>query len=144
MQQLHEKEKEIEQLQMKAMRGQVDSLLDQIVDVDGVKLLAVNVEASDMDALRSLGDLLKDRLGSGVTILGSPLGNKAGLVCFVSKDLIKSRGLHAGKLLREVARVVDGGGGGKPEMAQAGGKNPARLGEALIKGKEVLLQQLEQ
>lgn len=144
MKQLHEKDKQIEKLQMKAMRGQVDSLLDQAVDVDGVNLLAVRVDANDMDALRSLGDLLKDRIGSGVTILGSTLGNKAGLVCFVSKDLIKSHGLHAGKLLREVARVVDGGGGGKPEMAQAGGKNPARLGEALKKGREILLQQLEQ
>lgn len=139
---LHEKDKEIERLQIKAMQSEIDSLLDQVIDVDGVKLLAVKVDVNDMDSLRSLGDLLKDRLGSGVTILGSPLDDKVGLVCFISKDLTKNRGLHAGKLLREVARVVDGGGGGKPEMAQAGGKNPARLGEALEKGKEILLQQL--
>lgn len=141
--QLHEKDKKIEQLHIKAMRGEVDSLLEQVIVVDGIKLLAVRVEVSDMDALRSLGDLLKDRLGSGVTILGSPLDNKVGMVCFISKDLTKNRGLHAGKLLREMARVVDGGGGGKQEMAQAGGKNPARLGEALKKGREILIQQLK-
>jgi alanyl-tRNA synthetase len=142
MRQLHEKEKEIERLQSKARRNEADSLLDHVEDVDGVKLLAVRVEVSDMDSLRSLGDLLKDRLGSGVTILGSPLEDKVGLVCFISKDLTKNRGLHAGKLLREVARFVDGGGGGKAEMAQAGGKNPAYLGEALKKGRDILLGQL--
>jgi alanyl-tRNA synthetase len=141
-QDLHEKDKEIEQLHIKMMQSGVDSLLDQVIDIEGVKFLAGRVDVNDMDALRSLGDLIKDRLGSGVTILGSPLDNKVGMVCFISKDLTKSRKLHAGKLLREVARVVDGGGGGKPEMAQAGGKNPVRLPEALAKGKEVLLQQL--
>lgn len=142
MQDLHEKDKEIEQLHLKMMHSEVDSLLDQVVVLEGVKFLAGQVKVKDMDDLRSLGDLLQDRLGSGVTLLGSPLDNKVGLVCFVSKDLTKSRSLHAGKLLREVARVVDGGGGGKPEMAQAGGKNPARLLEALDKGQEILLQQL--
>ncbi len=143
IEQLHDQEKCLEGMQMKAMSGQVDYLLEQTVDVGGVKVLAAKVDVGDMDALRSLGDLVKDRLDSGVTILGSSLADKAGLVCFVSKDLIKDRGLHAGKLLREVARVVDGGGGGKPEMAQAGGKNPARLEEALKKSKEILLQQIK-
>ncbi len=143
IQQLHKQDKEIEQLRGKAMSGQVDSLLAQAVSVDGVKLLSVKVDVPDMNALRSLGDLLKDRLGSGVTVLGSPLDNKAGLVCFVSSDLVKDRGLHAGKLLRDIARVVDGGGGGKPEMAQAGGKNPARLDDALKKGIEIVREQLQ-
>lgn len=144
LQQLHDKDKELEQLRSKLMRSEVDELLDKVVDVNGVKFLAVKVHAQDMDSLRSLGDLLKERLGSGVAILGSILNDKVGLVSFVTSDLIKDRGLHAGKLIREVARIVDGGGGGKPEMAQAGGKNTARLDEALLKGREILLQQLQQ
>lgn len=143
LQQLHDRDKELEQLRSKLMRSEVDELLDSVVDVDGVKLLAVKVHAHDMDGLRSLGDLLKERLGSGVAILGSILDNKVGLVGFVTSDLVKDRGLHAGKLIREVARIVDGGGGGKPEMAQAGGKNTARLDEALLKGRDILSQQLQ-
>ncbi|HAF17112.1 MAG TPA: alanine--tRNA ligase, partial [Peptococcaceae bacterium] len=138
LEQLDQQDKEIEQLRNKVMVSQLDSLLAQTVSVDGVNLLSVKVDVPDMDSLRSLGDLLKDRLGSGVTILGSPLDNKVGLVCFVSKDLVKSRGLHAGKLLRDIAPIVDGGGGGKPEMAQAGGKNPAKLDAALKKGLEIV------
>lgn len=144
IQQFHEKDKEIEHLRTRAMRSEIDSLLDQVIEVEGVKVLAVKAAVHDMDALRSLGDLLMDRLGSGVTLLGSPLDNKVGLVSFISKDLVKKQGLHAGKLIREVARIVDGGGGGKPEMAQAGGKNPARLEEALEMGMEILRQQLKQ
>jgi len=143
LQQLDQQDKEIEQLRNKVLVSQVDSLLAQTVSVNGVNLLSVKVNVPDMDALRSLGDLLKDRLGSGVTILGSPLGNKVGLVCFVSKDLVKNRGLHAGNLLRDIARIVDGGGGGKPEMAQAGGKNPAQLDAALKKGLEIVRELLQ-
>ncbi len=143
LQQLDQQEKEIEQLRNKVLVSQVDSLLAQTVSVDGVNLLSVKVNVPDMDALRSLGDLLKDRLGSGVTILGSPLDNKVGLVCFVSSDLVKNRGLHAGKLLRDIARIVDGGGGGKPEMAQAGGKSPAQLDAALKKGLEIVRDLLQ-
>ena len=140
--QIHAREKELEQLRSKIMRSQVDSLLSGVVDVNGVKVLAVRVDMPDMESLRSLGDLLKDRLGSGVIILGSPLRDKAGIVGFVTPDLVKGAGLHAGNIIREIARVVEGGGGGKPEMAQAGGKNPARLEEALQKGIESVRQQL--
>lgn len=143
LQQLHEKDRELEQLRARMMRSEVDGILERVVDVDGVKLLAVQVHARDMESLRSLGDLLKERLGSGVAILGSLFDDKVGLVSFVTGDLVKSRCLHAGKLIKEVARIVDGGGGGKPDMAQAGGKNTARLGEALLKSKEILLQQLQ-
>jgi alanyl-tRNA synthetase len=141
--QLHEKDKELEQLRARIMLREADGLLDKVVEVDGVKLLAAQVPASDMESLRSLGDILKERLGSGVAILGSLFDNKVGLVSFVTGDLVKSRGLHAGKLIKEVARIVDGGGGGRPEMAQAGGKNTARLNEALSKGREILLRQLQ-
>lgn len=135
-------EKELERLRGKVMRSQVDSLLRSVVDVNGVKVLAVQVEMPDMESLRSLGDLLRDRLGSGVILLGSTLQGKAGIVGFVTPDLVMSAGLHAGNIIREIARLVEGGGGGKPEMAQAGGKNPSRLEEALRKGIELVQQQL--
>lgn len=140
--QLREYEREVERLRGKIMRSQVDSLLDSVVEVKGIKVLAVQVDMPDMESLRSLGDLLRDRLGSGVILLGSTLQGKAGLVGFVTPDLVKSTGLHAGQIVREIARVIEGGGGGKPEMAQAGGKNPSRLKEALLKGVELVREQL--
>ncbi len=140
--QLREKEKELEQLRSKIMRMEVDALLNRVVEINGVKVLAVKVQAPDMESLRSLGDLLRNRIGSGVIILGSPLNGKVGFVSFVTSDLVKRKGLHAGNIMREVARVVDGGGGGKPEMAQAGGKNITRLEEALRQGEEIVRHQL--
>jgi alanyl-tRNA synthetase len=129
--QLHTAEKYMEELRSKAILNDMDALLDCIVDVDGVKLLAANVQASDLEALRSLGDLLKQKLVSGVIVLGSAIAGKVDLVSFVTGDLVKREGLHAGAIIKEVALLVDGGGGGRPDMAQAGGKNPARLDEAL-------------
>lgn len=140
--QLRDYEREVERLRGKIMLSQVDSLLDSVVEVKGIKVLAVQVDMPDMESLRSLGDLLRDRLGSGVILLGSTLQGKAGLVGFVTPDLVKSSGLHAGQIVREISRVIEGGGGGKPEMAQAGGKNPSRLKEALLKGIELVRQQL--
>lgn len=140
--QLQEKEKELEQLRNKLMRAEADTLLDYVIDINGVKVLAVKVQAPDMESLRSLGDLLKHKIGSGVIILGSPLNGKVGFVSFVTSDLVTREGLHAGNIIHEVARVVDGGGGGRPEMAQAGGKNPARLEEALRRGQEIVRTQL--
>ncbi len=142
LREVREKEKELEQLRQKMMRFEVDALLNHVVDVDGIKVLAVKVQAPDMESLRSLGDLLKHRIGSGVIILGSPLNGKVGFVSFVTNDLVTREGLHAGNIIREVARIVNGGGGGKPEMAQAGGKNPTRLDEALRQGKEIIRHQL--
>ncbi len=140
--QLREKEKEIEQLRGRLMRLEAEELLRNVVEINGVKVLAVRVQVPDMEALRSLGDLLKSKIGSGVVILGTSLNGKVGFVSFVTPDLVTGAGLHAGNILREVARVVGGGGGGRPDMAQAGGKDPARLEEALRKGAEVVRDQL--
>ena len=96
-----------------------------------MKLLTAKLQDFDLEALRSFGDLLKQRLGSGVIVLGSVIAGKVGLVSFVTSDLVKREGLHAGAIVQEVARLVGGGGGGRPDMAQAGGKDPARLDEAL-------------
>jgi alanyl-tRNA synthetase len=140
--QLRTAEKDLEDLRGKAMLSNVDVLLGDVVEVDGVKLLAVKVPAPDMEALRSLGDLLKQKLGSGVIVLGSTIAGKVALVSFVTGDLVRREGLHAGAIVQEVARLVDGGGGGRPDMAQAGGKNPAHLDEALQAAARILKRQL--
>ena len=141
--QLRTVERDLEDLRVKARLSDVDALLDKVVEVDGVKLLAVRTSAPDMDALRSLGDLLKQKLGSGVIVLGSEIAGKVALVSFVTSDLVKREGLHAGALVQEVARLVDGGGGGRrPDMAQAGGKDPAHLDEAIQAVAGILKRQL--
>jgi alanyl-tRNA synthetase len=109
---------------------QVHDMLDRVQEIKGIKVLAAQAAAPDMDSLRSMVDLLRGKIGSGVILLGSAAGDKVNLVAAVTKDLLGA-GLHAGKLVKEVAAVVGGGGGGRPEMAQAGGKDPSRLSEAL-------------
>jgi alanyl-tRNA synthetase len=141
-QQLRAAEREAEELRGKALLGEVGAILDKSSEVDGVRLLAARVQARDAESLRSLGDQLKQRLGSGVIILGSESGGKVNLVSFVTPDLIEREGLHAGGIIREVARVVGGGGGGKADMAQAGGKDPARLDEALQEAARVVRRHL--
>ncbi len=128
----HNRELEAEKdaLLAKLARYQVHDMLDRVQEIKGIKVLAAQAGAPDMDSLRSMVDLLRDKIGSGVIILGSAAGDKVNLVAAVSKDLLGA-GLHAGKLVKEVAAVVGGGGGGRPEMAQAGGKDPSRLSEAL-------------
>lgn len=131
VQSLKEKERELAQLQTKLAKYEVESLLEQVKEVKGIKVLASKVVAPDMDALRSMGDLFRDKLGSGVVVLGSAAGeDKVNLLALVTKDMV-AKGLHAGNLVKEVAKVTGGGGGGRPDMAQAGGKNPAKLEEAL-------------
>ena len=121
---------------------EVESLLNNVIEVGEVKLLSQEADARDMDSLRAMVDLLRDKMGTGVVVLGSRTGNgKVNLVAGVSKDL-STKGLHAGKIIKEIASVVGGGGGGRPDMAQAGGKDPSRLQEALDKVASVVKQQL--
>lgn len=130
LQQIREAEKELEAMKGKLSRGEVDTLLNRAADIGGVKVVSGKAPVDDMDSLRNMADLLRDRLGSGVVVLGSSSDGKVNLVAMVTRDL-HGKGLHAGNIIRDVAKVVDGGGGGRPDMAQAGGKNPARLDEAL-------------
>jgi alanyl-tRNA synthetase len=138
---IKELESENEALLAKLARYQVQDLLSGIKEVRGIKVLAGQAAAPDMDSLRGMVDLLRDRLGRGVIVLGSTAGDRVNLVAAVTKELV-AQGLHAGKLVKEVAAVVGGGGGGKPEMAQAGGKDPARLQEALDKVHSLVEGQL--
>ena len=114
---------ENESLKSKLAQGSLGDVMNQIVDVKGVKLLAAKVEGVDMNGLRDLGDQLKEKLGEGVIVLASAAGGKVSLVAMATDEAVK-KGAHAGNLIKGIAGLVGGGGGGRPNMAQAGGKNP--------------------
>jgi alanyl-tRNA synthetase len=129
--------KEIESLKGKLAAGEVKNLLEKIETVGGVPFLATKLEGVDMDGLRAIGEDLKNRLESGVIVLGASAGDKVNFVVAVTKDLI-GRGLQAGKIVKEVAAITGGGGGGRPELAQAGGKDVSKLGEAIEKAAGIV------
>jgi len=127
--QQRELEKQLKQLQGKLAGSQSDELLQQARTVDGIKVLAAEVDGLDDTGLRELADRLRQQIGSGVIVLGSARGDRALLLAAVTKDLTKK--YHAGNIIKQIAPLIGGGGGGKPDMAQAGGKDPANLGAAL-------------
>jgi alanyl-tRNA synthetase len=122
--------KEIAQLRQKLAQQNSASLLDNAIKVNDVTVLTTPLEAADVETMRQMTDWLRDKLGSAVVVVGAVIGDKPQLVAAVTPDLV-GRGMHAGNLLREAAKVIGGGGGGRPDMAQAGGKDPEKLGEAL-------------
>ncbi|MDQ0339549.1 alanyl-tRNA synthetase [Caldalkalibacillus uzonensis] len=128
--QLKELERENEALKGKLAKLEASRLLDQVQEVDDVPVLAAKVSAAGMDDLRTRVDNLKQKLGSAVIVLGASVEGKAMIVAGVTKDLV-DKGYHAGKLVKEVASICGGGGGGRPDMAQAGGKDPHKLDEAV-------------
>ena len=128
---------EIESLKAKAAQDAMGDVMNQVVEVNGVKLLATKVEGVDMNGLRDLGDQLKDKLGEGVVVIASANDGKVNLMATATKGAL-DKGAHAGNLIKAIAGLVGGGGGGRPNMAQAGGKNPAGIDDALAKAKEVL------
>ena len=117
---------ENESLKSKAAKEALGDVMDQIVEVKGVKLLASAVDGVDMNGLRDLGDQLKEQLGEGVIVLASSCEGKVNLIVMAT-DAAMKHGAHAGNLIRSIAGKVGGGGGGRPNMAQAGGKNPAGI-----------------
>jgi alanyl-tRNA synthetase len=128
--QIHTLEKENESLTAKLGNTQVNDLLNNVKQIAGVPVLAHRVDGMDMNGLRSMVDQLKNSLDSGIMVLGAVQDEKVNIVCGVTKDLV-SKGFHAGKLVKEVASRCGGGGGGRPDMAQAGGKEPSELDKAL-------------
>ncbi|MBV5338012.1 MAG: alanine--tRNA ligase [Deltaproteobacteria bacterium] len=124
-----ELQREIETLQGKLNVVASGDLLSKTVEVAGVRLLAVHVQVEDVKALRDLSDTLKERIGEGVIVLGAAIGGKANLLVAVSKNL--SSTIKAGDIIKQIAPIVGGSGGGKPELAQAGGSQPEKLDEAL-------------
>jgi len=127
---LKDKEKEIIFLKGKLASSSVDEMLDNIKEVKGVKVICGKVRDMDGDALRNLADKLRDKLGDGVVVLGSSVNEKVQFVAMASKSAT-DKGIHCGKVIKEVAKIAGGGGGGRPDMAEAGGKLPEKLDEAI-------------
>lgn len=133
---------ENESLKSKAAKEALGDVMDQVVEVNGVKLLATKVSGVDMNGLRELGDQLKTKIAEGVVVLMSDLDGKVNMVAMATDGAMK-KGAHAGNLIKGIAALVGGGGGGRPNMAQAGGKNPAGIDEAIKKSAEVLKEQIK-
>ena len=121
---------ENESLKSKMAQDSLGDVTDQVTDVKGVKVLATAVKDVDMNGLRDLGDQLKEKLGEGVVVLASVSGGKVNLMAMATDSAMK-QGAHAGNLIKAVAKIVGGGGGGRPNMAQAGGKNQEKVDEAM-------------
>lgn len=132
---------EVESLKSKLAQDAMGDVMNQVQEIKGVKLLAAAVDGVDMNGLRDLGDQLKEKLGDGVVVLASGNDGKVSLMV-TATDAAMKQGAHAGNLIKAIAGLVGGGGGGRPNMAQAGGKNPAGIQKALKKAAEVLEGQL--
>lgn len=132
---------EIESLKSKAAKDALGDVMNQVKEVNGVRMLATAVEDVDMNGLRDLGDQLKEKLGEGVVVIASSASGKVNLIAMATDEAM-AKGAHAGNLIKGIAALVGGGGGGRPNMAQAGGKNPAGIPDAIAKVEEVLGEQI--
>ncbi len=132
---------ENESLKSKAAQEALGDVMNQVTEVKGVKLLAARADGVDMNGLRDLGDQLKAKLGEGVVVLASGIEGKVNLVAMATDDAM-AKGAHAGNLIKGIAGLVGGGGGGRPNMAQAGGKNPEGIDKAIAETKAVLEGQI--
>ncbi len=128
-------EQELAELRKEAAKGSVDSILEKMAEVKGYHIVASEVEAKDMEELRDIADMLRDKIKAGVVLLGAPAGDKVNFVCMATKDAVAA-GAHCGNIIKLTAQAAGGNGGGRPDMAQAGGKNANMLSEALEIGKE--------
>ncbi|MBQ7037040.1 MAG: alanine--tRNA ligase [Clostridia bacterium] len=135
-------QKELESVKLKNASGQIDSLLASGVDVDGIKVVTGKFDGLGADEMRAIGDKVRDKIGSGALVLAGTMEGKVTFIAMATKDAI-ARGVHAGNLVREVAKVAGGGGGGKPDSAQAGGKMPEKADEALAVVAETVKTQLK-
>jgi alanyl-tRNA synthetase len=130
MTEIKQLQRENESLAAKLGNIEAGNLLANVKEINNVKVLAAKVQAADMNNLRNMADEIKQKLGSAIIVLGSAAEGKVNLIAAVTTDLTE-KGYHAGKLIKEVASICGGGGGGRPDMAQAGGKNPEKLETAL-------------
>lgn len=138
---LKEKEKEIERLQSRLASSSLALLLEKVQEVKGVKVLATEVEAMDPKGLREMADALKASLGSGVIVLGSVLNDRIHWVAMVTRDLTDR--LHAGRIVKEIAQLTGGSGGGRPGLGEAGGRDVSRIKEALAATLSIIQRELE-
>ena len=139
-------QRELEMHHQRALAGQLDAFIERARRVDGVRLVTGRIEPTTMDMLHHLGSTLRDRLGdASVSVLGAvdPVGEKVYMVAGVADDVVKAKGVNAGELIGELARMVGGGGGGRPTLATAGGKQPDKLDDALASVDGVLRRMLD-
>lgn len=134
-------ERTVQSLRSASAGERMRDLAGEAVDVDGVRVVATAVQPADMEAFREMGDRLRETLGSGVGVLGAALNGKASLIAVVTDDLIR-RGVQAGPIVKAVAELVGGGGGGRPHLAQAGGRHPEKLPDALARVPGIVRAQL--
>lgn len=135
--QLRERDREIETLKGQMTKAASQNLLERAQTIGEAQVLIEAVPSADANALRQNAEMLRDKLGNAVVLLGSAVNDKVLFVCFVSQELVK-RGVNAGKIVAAAAQVAGGGGGGRADMAQAGGKDPAKLGEALAAARQLV------
>ncbi|MFA9375829.1 MAG: alanine--tRNA ligase [Lachnotalea sp.] len=133
---------ENESMKSKLAKDALGDVMNNVIEVKGVKVLTAKVEGVDMNGLRDLGDQLKDKLGEGVVVIASAVDDKVNLMVTVTDGAVKL-GAHAGNVVKSIAALVGGGGGGRPNMAQAGGKNPAGIDAALAKVEAVINDQIK-
>jgi alanyl-tRNA synthetase len=132
-------EKEIADLKLKENLGQIDSIVNKpSSEIDGIKIYKAKVQAESMDELKSFGDEIRNKIKDGTGVLISEIDGKVGIVCVVSDDLIKEKKLSAGKIVGELAKVVGGGGGGRPHLATAGGKDVSKIQDALREVEKIV------
>lgn len=141
MEELREKDREIESLKSKMASSVSDEIINNRIEIKGTSLILSKLENMDMDALRNLGDEIKNKISTGVIVLASANKDKVSFVAMVTKDLI-DKGLNAGNIVREAAKITGGGGGGRPDMAQAGGRDVNKIDEALKLVETIVKQQL--
>ena len=143
MEELKALHSENEKLKSKLAKEAMGDVMDQVKEVKGVKVLSVRADGVDMNGLRNLGDQLKEKLGEGVIVIASVLDGKVNLMA-TATDGAQKQGAHAGNLIKAIAGLVGGGGGGRPNMAQAGGKNPEGVAAALEKVADVVSDQIKE
>jgi alanyl-tRNA synthetase len=131
-------EKEISELRLQSKLGQLDSVISKPKDLNGIKIYKAQLNAENMDELKSFGDELRNKTKGAVGVLISTIDNKAAIVCIVTDDLIKEKKLSAGKIVGELAKIVGGGGGGRPHLATAGGKDVSKIPQAIESVEEVI------
>lgn len=130
--------KQLDELLLKSSASKLEPLVDSAIDLNGFKLIATRVDSDTAEGIKKLGDFVRSKIKSGVAVLGAVIDEKPFLLCVVTDDLIKTQGLRAGDIVRELAHHIGGGGGGKPHMAQAGGKDASKLDFALKKSASVV------
>ncbi|HEY5585455.1 MAG TPA: alanine--tRNA ligase [Ruminiclostridium sp.] len=139
---LRSAEKEIEKLRNKLVSGETEDIIANAADVKGIKVVIARFDTLDIEGLRNTGDMLKNKIASGVVVLGSSHNDKVSFIVTATKDVM-AKGIHSGNIIKEVAKIAGGGGGGRPDMAQAGGKDISKINEALKAAIAVIDSQIK-